>query len=66
MAGTSDGNKRGAITKKNKFGADFYANIGARGGAKSLGKPRSEATKQKIRDTIRRKKEQNENNQTSS
>lgn len=32
MAGTKDGGKAAATTNKTKYGADFYAKIGAKGG----------------------------------
>ncbi len=32
MAGTKDGGKAAAATNKSKYGADFYAKIGAKGG----------------------------------
>lgn len=32
MAGTKDGGKAAANTNKQKYGADFYAKIGAKGG----------------------------------
>jgi general stress protein YciG len=32
MAGTKAGGKAAANTNKNKYGADFYAKIGAKGG----------------------------------
>lgn len=32
MAGTKDGGARAAVTNKNKYGSDFYARIGAKGG----------------------------------
>ena len=34
MAGTKAGGKAAAATNKAKYGKDFYANIGAKGGAK--------------------------------
>lgn len=34
MAGTKEGGKAAAITNKRKYGDDFYANIGAKGGKK--------------------------------
>ena len=34
MAGTPDGGKAAASTNKAKYGADFYAKIGAMGGKK--------------------------------
>lgn len=34
MAGTSDGGKQAATTNKKRYGADFYARIGAIGGKK--------------------------------
>jgi uncharacterized protein len=34
MAGTKAGGKAAADTNKKKYGADFYAKIGAKGGAK--------------------------------
>lgn len=34
MAGTKDGGKAAASTNKSKYGADFYAKIGAMGGKK--------------------------------
>jgi hypothetical protein len=34
MAGTKTGGKAAAKTNKNKYGADFYARIGAAGGKK--------------------------------
>lgn len=34
MAGTKDGGKAAANTNKTKYGADFYARIGAMGGKK--------------------------------
>lgn len=34
MAGTSNGGKAAADTNKKKYGADFYAKIGAMGGKK--------------------------------
>lgn len=34
MAGTKDGGKAAAATNKAKYGADFYARIGASGGKK--------------------------------
>jgi general stress protein YciG len=34
MAGTIDGGKSAAKTNKQKYGADFYAKIGAKGGRK--------------------------------
>jgi uncharacterized protein len=34
MAGTKDGGKAAASTNKKKYGADFYARIGAIGGKK--------------------------------
>lgn len=34
MAGTRDGGKAAAKTNKEKYGADFYAKIGAKGGEK--------------------------------
>ena len=36
MAGTKNGGAKAAATNKNKYGADFYARIGAMGG--KLGK----------------------------
>ncbi len=35
MAGTVEGNKKVAKTIKQRYGADFYAQIGAKGGRKS-------------------------------
>jgi hypothetical protein len=35
MAGTKTGGKAAATTNKTKYGADFYAKIGAMGGRKS-------------------------------
>ncbi len=35
MAGTKAGGKAAAATNKKKYGADFYAKIGAVGGSKS-------------------------------
>lgn len=32
MAGTIEGGVKASITNKNKYGKDFYANIGAKGG----------------------------------
>lgn len=32
MAGTADGGKKAALRNKQKYGADFYARIGAMGG----------------------------------
>ena len=32
MAGTKEGGKRAAATNKDKYGYDFYARIGAKGG----------------------------------
>ena len=32
MAGTKDGGAKAAQTNKNKYGSDFYASIGAKGG----------------------------------
>jgi general stress protein YciG len=32
MAGTKEGGKAAAATNKNKYGSDFYAKIGAKGG----------------------------------
>ena len=34
MAGTKVGGKAAAATNKSKYGADFYAKIGAKGGQK--------------------------------
>ena len=34
MSGTKDGGKAAAATNKAKYGADFYAKIGAKGGKK--------------------------------
>lgn len=34
MAGTVDGGKAAAVTNRSKYGADFYAKIGALGGKK--------------------------------
>lgn len=34
MSGTLEGGKKAAITNKLKHGADFYANIGRKGGKK--------------------------------
>jgi general stress protein YciG len=34
MAGTKAGGQAAAATNKNKYGADFYAKIGAQGGVK--------------------------------
>ena len=34
MAGTIQGGKAAASTNKNRYGADFYAKIGAKGGKK--------------------------------
>ena len=34
MAGTKSGGKAAAATNKSKYGADFYARIGAKGGKK--------------------------------
>lgn len=34
MAGTKAGGRRAAFTNKDKYGADFYARIGASGGKK--------------------------------
>jgi uncharacterized protein len=34
MAGTKQGGKSAAATNKSKYGADFYAKIGAKGGKK--------------------------------
>lgn len=34
MAGTKDGGKAAAATNKKKYGAEFYARIGAMGGKK--------------------------------
>lgn len=34
MAGTKDGGKAAAATNKKKYGSDFYAKIGAKGGVK--------------------------------
>ncbi len=34
MAGTKQGGKAAASTNKQKYGADFYAKIGAKGGRK--------------------------------
>lgn len=32
MSGTADGGKKASLTNKNKYGRDFYARIGAKGG----------------------------------
>lgn len=34
MAGTREGGARAAATNKQKYGSDFYAKIGAKGGKK--------------------------------
>lgn len=34
MAGTKEGGARAAATNKQKYGSDFYAKIGAKGGKK--------------------------------
>ena len=34
MAGTKEGGRKASITNKEKYGADFYAKIGADGGKK--------------------------------
>lgn len=34
MAGTKTGGVNAAVTNKKKYGSDFYAKIGAKGGAK--------------------------------
>lgn len=34
MAGTRDGGAKAAATNKTKYGSDFYAKIGAKGGMK--------------------------------
>lgn len=33
MAGTKEGGKKAAATNKSKYGSDFYARIGAKGGS---------------------------------
>jgi hypothetical protein len=38
MAGTEQGGKHAAATNKKKYGADYYARIGAAGGRKSKGR----------------------------
>ena len=35
MAGTLEGGRKASATNREKYGADFYANIGAKGGAKT-------------------------------
>lgn len=35
MAGTIDGGKKAAATNKSKYGSEFYAMIGAKGGKKT-------------------------------
>lgn len=37
MAGTREGGRKAAVTNKNKYGMNFYGNIGAMGGKKSTG-----------------------------
>lgn len=32
MSGTADGGKKASLTNKKKYGRDFYARIGAKGG----------------------------------
>ena len=36
MAGTKSGGKAAAATNKSKYGADFYARIGAKGGKRVI------------------------------
>lgn len=36
MAGNAEGGKAAAVTNKIKYGADFYARIGAKGGRKGV------------------------------
>lgn len=56
MGGDHDSALKSAETQRKKYGADHFAVIGAAGGHKSKGKPRSEETKRKISETIKRKK----------
>lgn len=37
MSGTKSGGKQAARTNKKKYGPDFYAKIGGKGGSKSTG-----------------------------
>lgn len=38
MSGSLKGGKKAAVTNKEKYGADFYVNIGAKGGAAKVPK----------------------------
>lgn len=64
MPGTKNGAAKGAETKRQKYGDDFFARIGAEGGKKSKGRVISEETRKKISET--KKGQQREDNTTSS
>lgn len=48
MAGTKAGALKAALTRKEKYGADYHAKIGAKGGAAGKGKLVTQETRRKI------------------
>lgn len=55
MAGTREGNLKGAATKRQKYGTDHFSKIGAAGGAKSKGRQIPPEVRQKISQTKRQR-----------
>jgi hypothetical protein len=58
MAGSKEGAAKGVATKRDKYGAEHFATVGARGGKKSLGRKHSAETKRKISESKRRKNQE--------
>lgn len=66
MAGSKEGAAKGVATKREKYGAEHFAAVGARGGAKSLGRKHSAETKRKISESKRLKNKEGSHERSNS
>lgn len=59
MPGTKEGAAKATITRQQKYGTDFYAKIGVKGGAAGKGRSLTPETRRRISKSKRRTSREN-------
>lgn len=57
MGGNSEANKRAAAITKAKYGEDFHAKIGSKGGKKNKGRKLTKEHKRKLKEAYERRQD---------